>query len=269
MRIVKTVIAKLLKCIGYRLVRSSVAGPSVTYAYWPNNLVIEPTLFNDDIAFHSAYERAQCATQSTETDNLLRRQRFYVTHQLLRQADLSKGDVCEAGCFRGLSAHILAQQIKGLEAQVTFHIFDSFQGLSEIESVDMPDDWDQRYNHISDWNTEKLQKQFSCPLQTVRQNLGEFKFIHYHEGWIPTRFHEVSDRKFSFVHIDVDLYQPILESFNFFYPRLIQHGIMAFDDYGSIQFPGAKKAIDECLERYNDHFFISTATGVAFLIKKL
>lgn len=264
MRILKTLITKLLREMGYEIVTAS---SSHLAACWPRPLNLSLTSFEDDDAFHSAYERAQCATQSADTDNPLRRQRFFVTNQLLRQADLGRGDVCEAGCFRGLSAHLFAQSIKQLDQQVAFHIFDSFQGLSEIESIDLPDDWDQRYKQQSDWSTDKLRKQFSCSLQTVRENLGEFDFIHYHEGWIPTRFHEVADRSFSFVHIDVDLYQPILESFQFFYPRLIPHGIMVFDDYGSTQFPGAKNAIDECLRQYNDNLFISTASAVAFLIK--
>ncbi|MBO36518.1 MAG: hypothetical protein CL612_01645 [Anaerolineaceae bacterium] len=264
LQMLKTIISYLLEKIGYEIV--SASSPQVA-ACWPRQLHQSLTSFEDDGAFHSVYERAQCATQMTETDNSLRRQRYFITNQLLRQADLGRGDVCEAGCFRGLSAHLFAQHIQELDQQVSFHIFDSFQGLSELESVDVPEDWDQRYKRQSDWSTDKIRKQFACSLQTVRENLREFDFIHYHEGWIPTRFHEVADKSFSFVHIDVDLYRPIMESFQFFYPRLIPHGIMVFDDYGSTQFPAAKKAIDECLRKYNNTFFVSTASGVAFLIK--
>ena len=41
-------------------------------------------------------------------------------------------------------------------------------------------------------------------------------FIILLKGWIPSRFEEVKDKNFSFVHIDVDLYQPTLDSLNFF-----------------------------------------------------
>ena len=243
MRMLKTVIKSLLRAMGYQIVSNNDIYTSKALRIlgekkricWPRLAEISLTSFEDDEEFHLMYEKSEHATQMVNTSNPLRRQRYYVTNQLLRQADLGRGDVCEAGCFRGLSAHLFAQYIKQLDEQVTFHIFDSFQGLSEIESIDLSDDWDQRYKHQSDWSTDKLQKHFSCSLQTVRDNLGEFDFIHYHEGWIPTRFHEVADRSFSFVHIDVDLYQPILESFQFFYPRLIPHGIMVFDDYGSTQ----------------------------------
>ena len=177
------------------------------------------------------------------------------------------GDYLEFGVCRGTSIIHACTSISKHDLKIRVFAFDSFQGLSELESVDVPEDWDQRYKRQSDWSTDKIRKQFACSLQTVRENLREFDFIHYHEGWIPTRFHEVADKSFSFVHIDVDLYRPILESFQFFYPRLIPHGIMVFDDYGSTQFPAAKNAIDECLRQYNNNFFVSTASGVAFLIK--
>lgn len=83
---------------------------------------------------------------------------------------------------------------------------------------------------------------------------------------IPNRFKEVSEKKFSFVHIDVDLYQPIRNSLEFFYNRMLPGGIIVFDDYGFTFFPGAKKAVDEFMQNKND-FFIALPSGQAFLIK--
>ena len=50
--------------------------------------------------------------------------------------------------------------------------------------------------------------------------LKDFNFIKTYKGWIPERFDEVKDRTFSFVHIDVELYQPTYDSLEFFFPRL-------------------------------------------------
>jgi len=131
--------------------------------------------------------------------------------------------------------------------------------LSEISEVD-------KYK-ADRRKPEDIRKQFACPIEEVRKNLQEFDFIKYYKGWIPMKFHEVEDKKFSFVHIDVDLYQPIYDSFKFFYPRLIRHGIMVFDDYGCIHFPGAKKAIDNCIQECGRIFFLPLPSGQAFLIK--
>jgi len=211
------------------------------------------TFFQIDPSFNDLYKEAQIKTQMESTDNLLRRQRHYVLNYLLRNVDFKSGDVCEAGCWRGLSAYQIATYIKSQDIDVVFHIFDSFEGLSEIESID-------RYEHDKR-NVESIKKQFACPSEKVQENLK------YYKGWIPERFQEVKDKIFSFVHIDVDLYQPILHSFEFFYPRLSPGGIMVFDDYGCVQFPGAKKAIDECISKYNRSFFLPLPSGQAVLIK--
>ena len=72
--------------------------------------------------------------------------------------------------------------------------------------------------------------------------LKDFKFVEIFKGWIPEKFNKVKDKKFSFVHIDVDLYEPTLQSLEFFFPRLIEGGIIVCDDYNSFGFDGAKKA---------------------------
>ena len=51
--------------------------------------------------------------------------------------------------------------------------------------------------------------------------------------------------KFSFVHIDVDLYEPTHDSLSFFYERLVPGGIIVCDDYGSEACPGAYKACND------------------------
>jgi hypothetical protein len=79
----------------------------------------------------------------------------------------------------------------------------------------------------------------------IRENLKEFQNVRYYPGWIPDRFSEVADRKFRFVHVDVDLYRPTKDSLEFFYGRLVPGGVIICDDYGFDTCPGARKAVDE------------------------
>ena len=65
----------------------------------------------------------------------------------------------------------------------------------------------------------------------------------------------------------MDLYQPIKDSLDFFYDRTLKNGIIVFDDYGYISFPGAKKAVDDFLKEKKD-FFLPLPSGQAFLIKQ-
>ena len=96
-------------------------------------------------------------------------------------------------------------------------VFDSFEGLSQPGTKDG--------DH---WYAGALE----VPEEIVRQNLNPFTKFTLYKGWIPERFDEVSDRKFSFVHIDVDLYQPTADSMAFFYQRMVNGGIILCDDYG-------------------------------------
>ena len=88
-----------------------------------------------------------------------------------------------------------------------------------------------------------------------------------YKGWIPDRFKEVENRKFQFVHIDVDLYQPTLDALEFFYPRLVSGGVIVCDDYNLTMFPGAKQAWDEFFSGKKYFLNYETPFGGSFLIK--
>jgi O-methyltransferase len=58
---------------------------------------------------------------------------------------------------------------------------------------------------------------FSSLEQDVKKVLVNFDFVKLYKGWIPGRFEENKGRKFSFVHIDVDLYESTRDSLGFFF----------------------------------------------------
>jgi O-methyltransferase len=91
--------------------------------------------------------------------------------------------------------------------------------------------------------------------------------VSWHPGWIPTRFHDAGDRRFAFVHIDVDLEQPTRDSIEFFYPRLNPGGILLCDDYGFAACPGATRAIDEFLA-HKPEKIVALASGGGFIVKR-
>ncbi len=53
--------------------------------------------------------------------------------------------------------------------------------------------------------------------------------------------------KISVLHIDCDLYEPYLECLNFLYEKVSTGGIIVFDEYFSLKYPGARIAVDEFL----------------------
>lgn len=253
----KSLTRKLLRSLGYEILRMPSQG------YLRNGKVQQSghqTSFEVEEWFHSLYEQAQSKTQMEGSDNHLRRQRHYTLNYLLCNAlTQAAGDVCEVGCWRGLSTYQLAQRIKDSGKQVGFHVFDSFQGLSEFQDEDMCQE--QKFD------SDQIRSAFACPLPMVQGNLSEFDFIKFYPGWVPERFPEVASSGFAFVHIDLDLYQPIRDSFAFFYPLMAPRGVIVFDDYGFTAFPGARRAVDEVLQELDNPLFVPLPSGQAFLVK--
>ena len=165
------------------------------------------------------------------------------------------GDIPECGSYVGVSAWFMANESK---EQAEIYLFDSFKGLSDPS----PDD------RITVTNAHTWKKgDLTATLDELKQNLAGFKNIHIMEGWIPDCFKEVESCKFRLVHIDVDLYQPTLKSLEFFYPRLVNSGVIVLDDYGFDTCPGAYKPVNEFFTDKKDKI-IHLPTGQGIVIRR-
>jgi hypothetical protein len=154
--------------------------------------------------------------------------RKWMLRELLKVARPLPGDTAECGTWRGGSSWLICKGTQG--SGKTHHAFDSFQGLSAPQPQDG--------SHFKAGELAVTEEDF-------RARLKDFEQLRVYAGWIPSRFPEVLERKFSFVHIDVDLYQPTRDSIEFFYPRLVPGGVLLLDDYGFEICPGARQAADE------------------------
>ena len=172
-------------------------------------------------------------------------------------------DVAECGCWYGHSTWVISKIIQKSGQDINFHVFDSFEGgLSDVDERDK--------NIAKDLTKEQIliqKNQFASDENFVRNNLKEFNFVKFYKGWIPERFKEVENKKFQFVNVDVDLYQPTYDSFEFFFPRLVEGGVIHCDDYNISQFPGCKKAVDNYLKDKKINLFYEVPFGGCFIIK--
>ena len=180
--------------------------------------------------------------------------RRWLVAQLLRLIAAVPGDTAEVGCYRGAMSWLICQanqQVAGQQPRI-HHLFDSFEGLSQPGA-----------NDGAHWQAGAL----ACSERLVQANLAPFagRFRTY-KGWVPERFGEVADRSFAFVHIDVDLHDPTLESLAFFYPRLSPGGILVCDDYGFTSCPGAMLACDHYLQG-KPEAMVQLPDGGGFLVK--
>ncbi len=198
---------------------------------------------HQDATFDNAYLAGAMAT-NTPPVPLRRRDRFlFLVRQLEKTLPL-QGRVAECGCFQGLSSYVLCSRLRARDPSFDgsgYEIYDSFQGLSQPTA----EDTESADEHAAAGRFAKSDMKpgkYAAKLENVRSSLSPFPRISFYPGWIPSAFPEGEDSRYRFVHVDVDLYQPTRDSFEYFWPRLVPDGVIVCDDYN---WPGAKRAVEE------------------------
>ncbi len=255
----KILINKLLKIFNLELIKKNVSG-----VIDKRNL----TPFQKDNKYYNLYFEGLEKSQNQNTDNFFKQCRHLdlINLALIALKKEVVADFAEAGCWKGHSSYFLSKLINDYNLKknknIKLFIFDSFEGLSEINEKD------KNVKKLDKNLIKKIKTQFVSNDQFVKNEvLKDFKFVEIFKGWIPEKFIKVKDKKFSFVHIDVDLYEPTLQSLEFFFPRLIEGGIIVCDDYNSFGFDGAKKAWDEFFNKNKVKINFSPAVSGSFIIK--
>jgi len=176
------------------------------------------------------------------------------------------GQFAECGVFRGTSALFLCRAAKSripAYAGEGLHLIDSFEGLSQPADEDLSETREKEGSVV---RTVVPQGTLSAPVEAVRHAMRDFPKVAVHPGWIPGVFRQLPDSEWAFVHIDVDLYEPTRDSLAYFYPRLNPGGVIVCDDYGSLLFPGARRAWDEYCEK-NGVPFVVLDTGQSVILR--
>jgi hypothetical protein len=160
---------------------------------------------------------------SRETEMLLSNLEAAQIYQTVRAVAAIPGELAEVGVYRGASSRI----IREAEPRKSFHLFDTFAGLPKPSGEDAA-------------FSEGL---YQCSLQDVRQYLSRYQDLHFYPGRFPETATPVAHLRFSFVHLDVDLYESTLRSLEFFWPRLELGGAILSHDYATS--PGVHTAFQE------------------------
>jgi hypothetical protein len=220
--------------------------------------------FDPDEPYQVLYREAIDAAQNGRFDNLPKQMRYFILYQMALAAcrkhpDL---DVAECGCLHGHSTFMIARLLQENGFRGQMHVFDSFEGLSVFTEADEGGLFETEEQKAT------IRRSFKSNRERVQELLAPFKFVKLYPGWIPERFNEVADRHFGFFSLDVDLYEPTLQSLQFFFPRLCENGTAFLDDYGYYRtFPGARKAVDEFLAGVLANQFIRMPFGSAVIVK--
>lgn len=134
------------------------------------------------------------------------------------------GVFAEVGVFRGASAKLICEA----KGKTQLHLFDTFEGLPDKVSSS-----DKRFK----------KGMFIASEEEVRKRLSNYSNINIHPGIFPETAEVIKNLKFSFVHLDVDLYDVTRKALEFFYPRMLPGGRILSHDYGQCE--GVWRAFNE------------------------
>lgn len=165
-------------------------------------------------------------------DDYVREQTLALLSEEIKRKKL-KGDVAELGVYKGE----FSKKINSLFDDRNLYLFDTFEGF-DIRDV-------QQDNTVLCKNTE-LKKWKNTNVDFVLQQMPHREKCIIKKGYFPDSF-DLFSTNFVFVSIDVNLYTPIFNGLDIFYPKLVSGGYIMVHDYNSKGYEGTKKAvIDYC-----------------------
>jgi len=166
-------------------------------------------------------------------------------------------NMAEIGVYRGGSAFVISEALKQAKIiEPTFYMVDTFTGMPFVSEKD------EGFHHVGEFGDLDYNKvKFS--LEGIRENNKVFKGL-----LKPDFINHAPDLKYSFVHIDVDVYQSVIECLEYFWPRMMIGGMILLDDPHMSSCPGALKALNDFLPLVKDgSVSFKLPTRQAFLMR--
>ena len=197
-------------------------------------LFFEPFLGNDianrgRLSHYGCTDRKEFAKSlkkiRSDTELLLEDIEAYHIHMAVKKTQKVPGDIAEVGVYKGGSAKIIC----AAKGDKHLHLFDTFEGLPQVDEIDMV------------WPF--YEGKFAASYDSVRKYIGNEGSVSFYKGIFPATSDPIKDKKFSMVNLDVDTYESTKQCLEFFYPRMSPGGIVLSHDY--ITAPGVKKAFDD------------------------
>ena len=147
-----------------------------------------------------------------------------------------QGCVAELGVYKGKFARYINYYFPDRK----LYLFDTFKGFSESDVKSEVDNkfstGDQNFTNTS---AKKVLDTMPNPVNCIIR-----------EGFFPSTA-EGLEEEFVFVSIDADLFNPIYNGLQYFYPRLKKGGYIFVHDYNNDTYKGARQAVEKYCKESN------------------
>ena len=139
------------------------------------------------------------------------------------------GSVGEAGVYRGAYSYYINKYFPDRKC----YLFDTFEGFSSDDFKFEKEDSLIQAEHLKETSEERV-------LNIMPNNEN----IILKKGYFPETAEGIED-KFCFINLDMDLYKPTLGGLQFFYPKMVENGVILIHDYFSEAYPNVRRAVDD------------------------
>jgi O-methyltransferase len=181
-----------------------------------------------------------------ETQMLLSELEAFQIYSAVTKTAKLDGDIAEVGVYKGGSAKLISET-----TTKPVHLFDTFEGLPDVSQNDNPEEF--------------RKGDYSASLESVKSYLRKYPNVHFYVGFFPSTAGPVENKKFSFIHLDVDIYESTLSCLKFFYPRMASGGVIISHDYPKSK--GVQRAVDGFFEDKPEIVIELPACGQCLIVK--
>lgn len=179
------------------------------------------------------------------------------------------GEIVECGVFRGASLTAMALYLKQRGVEKKIYGLDSFQGFDGNIHKDLElGGVDNIEKRLHGFNQTSLSNVY-----TKLNRLNVTKAVTLMPGYFSNTLNTLPNSRFSFVHLDCDIYASYKATLEYFYYRMSPGGIILLDEYNDPPWPGCNIAVDEFLvgkperlspismDNYEKYFITKQAAG--------
>ncbi len=158
----------------------------------------------------------------------------------------------------GVCTGDFAKEINRVFSEKKLYLFDAFEGFDRRD-LQIEAEKNNNYMAVEQWIEDGSMDFSNTSVEVVCQKLSHPSCVEFKKGFFPETFDVDISEQFLFVNLDTDLYQPIKDGLELFYPRMVKGGIILVHDYYSMLL-GVARAVDE---------FIADNSLVAFPVGDL
>lgn len=192
--------------------------------------------------------------------------RFLYIYEIFREVENVPGDIAEFGSWKGSNVVFLAKLLSIFQpiSLKRVHCFEGFEGLATF--------------HSEDGNQDGLEGKYKGNYQELLDIIELYELndkICIHKGLIQDTVPEFVANEpatvFSFLYYDADLYEPAKVMLDNIANKLSVGGVILFDEWNQVEWPGETKAVSEFLEKYDNFEAIQpmTTTQPSLLLRKI